>query len=55
MGKTCKEYQDDLKISALNDKNAKKDQEALEVFRFRIDYRNNNLFSSIIWCSFFRK
>jgi hypothetical protein len=31
MGKTCKEYQDDLKINAINDKNAKKDQEALEV------------------------
>ena len=31
MGKTCKEYQDDLKINAINDKNAKKNQEALEV------------------------
>ena len=31
MGKTCKEYQDDLKINAINDKNAKKDMEALEV------------------------
>lgn len=34
MGKTCKEYQDDLKISAINDKNAKKNQEALEVRLF---------------------
>ena len=31
MGKTCKEYQDDLVISAQNDKNAQKDKEALEV------------------------
>jgi hypothetical protein len=31
MGKTCKEYQDDLKINAINDKNAQKDKEALEV------------------------
>jgi hypothetical protein len=31
MGKTCKEYQDDLKIAAINDINAKKDKEALEV------------------------
>ena len=31
MGKTCKEYQDDLRIHAINDKNAQKDKEALEV------------------------
>jgi len=31
MGKTCKEYQDDLRINAINDKNAQKDKEALEV------------------------
>ena len=31
MGKTCKEYQDDLKLNALNDKNALKDKEGLEV------------------------
>lgn len=34
MGKTCKEYQDDLKINAINDKNAKKDKEALEVWYY---------------------
>ena len=31
MGQTCKEYQEDLKIKAENDVNAKKDKEALEV------------------------
>lgn len=31
MTKTCKEYQDDIKINAQNDENAKKNQEALEV------------------------
>lgn len=36
MGKTCKEYQDDLKINAINDKNAKKDQEALDVIAKKI-------------------
>ena len=31
MAKTCKEYQDDLKIAAINDENAQKDIKALEV------------------------
>lgn len=31
MGKTCQEYQDDLKLNAVNDLNVKKDKEALEV------------------------
>jgi len=31
MQKTCKEYQDDLKIKSINDESARKDQEALEV------------------------
>lgn len=31
MGKTCQEYQKDLKLNAVNDLNAKKDKEALEV------------------------
>lgn len=40
MGKTCKEYQDDLVISAQNDKNAQKDKEALEVNKLEL----NNFF-----------
>jgi hypothetical protein len=39
MGKTCKEYQDDLIINAINDKNAKKDQEALEVINCLISLK----------------
>ena len=31
MGKTCKEYQEDLKINAENDENSKKNIEALNV------------------------
>lgn len=31
MEKTCKEYQDDVKLKAVNDVNAKKDKEALDV------------------------
>ena len=31
MGKTCREYQDDLKIADVNDKNAQKNKLALEV------------------------
>jgi hypothetical protein len=31
MGKTCKEYQDDLRTASLNDENAQKDMKALEV------------------------
>ena len=37
MGKTCKEYQEDLKINAINDKNAKKDKEALEVLNILLE------------------
>ena len=42
MGKTCKEYQDDLKISAINDKNAQIDKQALEVY-----YYWNNFYLTI--------
>jgi hypothetical protein len=36
MEKTCKEYQDDIKIKSVNDETARKDKEALEVLKIRI-------------------
>jgi hypothetical protein len=40
MGKTCKEYQDDLRTAAVNDENAQKDMKALEVIFFLFDAHN---------------
>lgn len=46
MGKDCKEYQEDLKIAAVNDKNAKKDKDALDVCDFFL-FRSNRLIN--VW------
>jgi hypothetical protein len=47
MAKTCKEYQDELKIAAINDENAQKDIKALEVslkFKFLTYFKVKPMF-----------